>query len=57
VSLENWLKEMKCFSKVYRVTKTEGFCCIVMGNETIEGKSKLPLFALLLVVLTKKEMD
>ncbi|HEU5489043.1 MAG TPA: site-specific DNA-methyltransferase [Candidatus Nitrosotalea sp.] len=56
-SLEDWLKEMKTiFSEVYRVTKPGGFCCIVIGNEIIEGKSKLPLPALLLVELTKKEI-
>ena len=54
-SLEDWLEEMKnVFSEVYRVTKPGGFCCIVIGNEIIEGKSKLPLPALLLVELTKK---
>jgi modification methylase len=57
VSLEDWLEEMKSvFSEVYRVTKPGGFCCIVIGNEIIEGKSKLPLPALLLVELTKKEI-
>ena len=57
VSLEDWLEEMKnVFSEVYRVTKPGGYCCIVIGNEIIEGKSKLPLPALLLVELTKKEI-
>jgi DNA modification methylase len=57
ISLEDWLEEMKTvFSEVYRVTKPGGFCCIVIGNEIIEGKSKLPLPALLLVELTKKDM-
>ncbi len=57
VSLEDWLEEMRrVFSEVYRVTKPGGFCCIVIGNEIIEGKSKLPLPALLLVELTKKEI-
>lgn len=56
-SLEDWLEEMKnIFSEVYRVTKPGGFCCIVIGNEIIEGKSKLPLPALLLVELTKKDV-
>jgi DNA modification methylase len=55
VSIEDWIDEMKnVFSEVYRVTKPGGFCCIVIGNEIIEGKSKLPLPALLLVELTKK---
>ena len=41
VSLEDWLEEMKSvFSEVYRVTKHGGYCCIVIGNEIIEGKSK-----------------
>ena len=57
ISLEDWLGEMRAvFSEVYRVTKPGGFCCIVIGNEIIEGKSKLPLPALLLVELTKKEI-
>jgi modification methylase len=57
ISLEDWLEEMRAvFSEVYRVTKPGGFCCIVIGNEIIEGKSKLPLPALLLVELTKKEI-
>lgn len=57
ISLEDWLEEMRTvFSEVYRVTKPGGFCCIVIGNEIIEGKSKLPLPALLLVELTKKEI-
>lgn len=56
VSLESWLDEMKqVFGEVYRVTKPGGVCCIVIGNEIIEGKSKLPLPALLLVELTKEE--
>ena len=41
------------FSEVYRVTKPGGFCCIVIGNEIVEGKSKLPLPAMLSVELTK----
>ncbi len=57
ISLEDWLEEMRTvFSEVYRVTKPGGFCCIVIGNEIIEGKIKLPLPALLLVELTKKEI-
>ena len=57
ISIEDWLDEMKqVFSQVYQVTKNGGFCCIVIGNEIIEGKSKLPLPALLLVELTKKEI-
>lgn len=57
ISLEDWLEEMRTvFSEVYRITKPGGFCCIVIGNEIIEGKSKLPLPALLLVELTKKEI-
>jgi len=56
-SLDDWLEEMRTvFSEVYRITKPGGFCCIVIGNEIIEGKSKLPLPALLLVELTKKEI-
>jgi len=56
-SLDDWLEEMRLvFSEVYRVTKPGGYCCIVIGNEIIEGKIKLPLPALLLVELTKKEI-
>ncbi|TLX75407.1 MAG: site-specific DNA-methyltransferase [Thaumarchaeota archaeon] len=56
-SLENWLDEMKTvFSQVYQVTKPGGFCCIVIGNEIIEEKIKLPLPALLLVELTKMDI-
>ncbi len=55
VSIDSWLEEtVQVFSQVYHVTKPGGFCCIVIGNEIIEGKSKLPLPALLLVELTKK---
>ena len=57
ISLESWIDEMKkVFSEVYRVTRPGGVCCIVIGNEIIEGKSKLPLPALLLVDLTKEEI-
>ncbi len=57
ISIEEWIEEMRTvFSEVYRVTKPGGFCCIVIGNEIIEGKNKLPLPALLLVELTKKEI-
>ncbi|MDE1839350.1 MAG: site-specific DNA-methyltransferase [Thaumarchaeota archaeon] len=57
ISIGDWLEEMHTiFSEVYRVTKPGGFCCIVIGNEIIEGKNKLPLPALLLVELTKKEV-
>ncbi len=56
-SLESWLDEMKTvFSQVYQVTKPGGFCCIVIGNEIIEEKIKVPLPALLLVELTKTEI-
>lgn len=56
-SLEEWVEDMKkIFSEVYRVTKPGGFCCIVIGNEIIEDKNKLPLPALLLVELTRKEI-
>lgn len=57
ISIGDWLEEMRTiFSEVYRVTKPGGFCCVVIGNEIIEGKNKLPLPALLLVELTKKEI-
>ncbi|MDE1728242.1 MAG: site-specific DNA-methyltransferase [Thaumarchaeota archaeon] len=57
ISIGDWLEEMRTiFSEVYRVTKPGGFCCVVIGNEIVEGKSKLPLPALLLVELTKKEI-
>lgn len=56
-SIGDWLEEMRTvFSEVYRVTKPGGFCCIVIGNEIIEGTNKLPLPALLLAELTKKEI-
>ena len=56
-TLESWLDEMKdVFSQVYKVTKPGGFCCIVIGNEIIEEKVKLPLPALLLTELTKAEI-
>jgi modification methylase len=56
VSIESWLEEMKqVFSQVYQVTKPGGYCCIVIGNEIIEGKIKLPLPALLSVELTKND--
>jgi len=57
ISLEIWLDEMKkVFSQVHEVTKPGGFCCIVIGNEIIEGKTKLPLPALLLMELTKMDI-
>lgn len=57
VSVESWLEEMKqIFSQVYQATKTGGYCCIVIGNEIVEEKIKLPLPALLLVELTRKEI-
>ena len=53
-TIESWIDEMKAvFSQVYQVTKPGGFCCIVIGNEIIEEKIKLPLPALLLTELTK----
>jgi len=56
VSIESWLDEMKqVFSQVYQVTKPGGYCCIVIGNEIIEGKIKLPLPAMLSVELTKND--
>ncbi|MDE1826273.1 MAG: site-specific DNA-methyltransferase [Thaumarchaeota archaeon] len=56
VSIEIWLEEMKqVFSQVYQVTKPGGYCCIVIGNEIIEGKVKLPLPAMLSVELTSDE--
>lgn len=56
VSVESWLEEMKqVFSQVYQVTKPGGYCCIVIGNEIIEGKIKLPLPALLSIELTKND--
>jgi len=55
ISIDSWIEEMaEVFSQVYRVTKPGGFCCIVIGNEIIEGKIKLPLPALLLIRLTKR---
>jgi site-specific DNA-methyltransferase (adenine-specific) len=57
VSVETWLDEMKqVFSQVNHVTKPGGFCCIVIGNEIVEEKGKVPLPALLLVELTKNEI-
>ncbi|HET6458682.1 MAG TPA: site-specific DNA-methyltransferase, partial [Nitrosopumilaceae archaeon] len=56
-TIESWLDEMKAvFSQVYQITKPGGFCCIVIGNEIIEEKIKLPLPALLLTELTKTEI-
>jgi len=56
-SIDSWLDEMRqVFSEVYKVTKPGGYCCIVVGNEIIEEKNKLPLPALLLVELTKEDV-
>ena len=56
-SIDSWLDEMRqVFSEVYKVTKPGGYCCIVIGNEIIEEKNKLPLPALLLVELTKENV-
>lgn len=55
--VEGWLEEMKqVFSQVYQVTKPGGYCCIVIGNEIVEGRTKLPLPAMLLVELTRDEI-
>ena len=57
VSVESWLEEMKeVFSQVYQVTKPGGHCCIVIGNELVEGRIKLPLPAMLLVELTRNDI-
>ncbi len=57
VPVEGWLEEMKqVFSQVYHVTKPGGYCCIVIGNEIIEEKTKLPLPAMLSVELTRDEI-
>jgi len=57
VSVESWLEEMKeVFSQVYQVTKPGGHCCIVIGNELVEGRVKLPLPAMLLVELTRNDI-
>ena len=57
VPVEGWLDEMKqVFSQVYQVTRPGGCCCIVIGNEIVEGKIKLPLPAMLLVELTRDEI-
>ena len=57
VSVESWLEEMKeVFSQVYEVTKPGGHCCIVIGNELVEGRIKLPLPAMLLVELTRNDI-
>lgn len=56
ISIESWLDEMKqVFSQVYQVTKPGGHCCIVIGNELVEGRVKLPLPAMLLVELTRND--
>lgn len=55
--LGKWISDMKdVFSEVYKATKPGGFCCIVVGNEIIDGKNKLPLPAILLTELTKEKM-
>lgn len=37
-SLESYLEQMKeAFAEVYRVTKEGGFCCIIIGNELMNG--------------------
>jgi len=57
ISVESWLEEMKdVFSQVYHVTKPGGYCCIVIGNELVEGRVKLPLPAMLLIELTKNNI-
>ena len=56
-TLDSWIDEMReVFSQVYKVTKPGGCCCIVIGNELVEEKTKLSLPAILLVELTKKEI-
>lgn len=46
----------KIFSNVYKVTKEGGFCCIVIGDEVVNGKL-LPLPALLLERLCSLENE
>lgn len=42
-SLDEYLEEMeKVFSEVFRLTKEGGFCCIIIGNEVLNG-SLIPL--------------
>ncbi|MDE1763505.1 MAG: site-specific DNA-methyltransferase [Thaumarchaeota archaeon] len=53
--VDAWVEEMRqVFSQVYQVTKPGGYCCIVIGNEIVEEKNKLPLPAMLSVELTKE---
>lgn len=53
----HWVDEMRqVFSQVYLATKPGGFCCIVIGNEIVEERSKLPLPAMLSVELTRPEI-
>lgn len=44
------------FDKVFKVTKSGGFCCIVIGDEVVNGKL-IPLPSLLLSRLVNSEND
>jgi site-specific DNA-methyltransferase (adenine-specific) len=54
---ENYMKLMeKIFNDVYKVTKEGGFCCIIIGDEVVNGKL-LPLPSLFLERLCALEND
>ncbi|WP_428323752.1 DNA-methyltransferase [Nitrosopumilus sp.] len=54
---ERYLDEMEqVFSEVLKVTKPGGFCCIVIGDEVVNGKL-IPLSSLLISRLVKENED
>jgi site-specific DNA-methyltransferase (adenine-specific) len=55
ISTKEYLDEMeKIFSEVLKVTIPGGFCCIVIGDEVVNGKL-IPLQSLLISRLVKEE--
>jgi len=56
-STEDYLETMKkIFDQVYQVTTDGGFCCIIIGDEVVNGKL-IPLSSLLLSKIASKEND
>ena len=56
-STKNYLEKMKkIFDQVFKVTKDGGICCIIIGDEVVNGKL-IPLPSLLLSKIASKEND
>lgn len=57
ISTDTYLNEMEqIFNEVLKVTIPGGFCCIVIGDEVVNGKL-IPLSSLLISRLVKEELE